>query len=257
MLGFAEHSQRRALKRYFEGWSVHGDFAVFLSHFKIKAAAEARILKNELVRSFRVKQEQVFLDSDNLTDLRQLLKHIADSDAIALLYTKGVLSRPWCLLELMAAVENKVPIFVIRVANAFGDSDPAAEMKTILDDLPGFLARKNPSAEATLKTVNHNPTEIANVLKPVLAPADGAAKLEVVTFDPHQGTDMLKAQISQMAEALVKIACPQNKALMIDFNRKSNEPWPGTKHNCRDLHHPRRADSNDCRGGEDGQSMVH
>ena len=48
---------------------------------------EARILKNELVRSLRVKEQEVFLDSDNLTDLRQLLVHIADSDCIALLYT--------------------------------------------------------------------------------------------------------------------------------------------------------------------------
>ena len=39
------------------------------------------------VRSLRVKEQQVFLDSDNLTDLRQLLVHIADSDCVALLYT--------------------------------------------------------------------------------------------------------------------------------------------------------------------------
>ena len=39
VLGLAEHSQRRALKRYFEGWNVRADFAVFLSHFKIEAAA--------------------------------------------------------------------------------------------------------------------------------------------------------------------------------------------------------------------------
>ena len=34
-----------------------------------------------------MKEQEVFLDSDNLTDLRQLLVHIADSDCIALLYT--------------------------------------------------------------------------------------------------------------------------------------------------------------------------
>ena len=39
------------------------------------------------VRSLRVKEQEVFLDSDNLTDLRQLLVHIADSDCIALLHT--------------------------------------------------------------------------------------------------------------------------------------------------------------------------
>ena len=45
------------------------------------------VLFPQQVRSLRVKQEQVFLDSDNLTDLRQLLVHIADSDGVALLHT--------------------------------------------------------------------------------------------------------------------------------------------------------------------------
>ena len=133
-MGLAEHSHRRSLKRYFEGWFVRKKFAVFLSHFKMEAAAEARILKNELVRSLRVKEQELFLDSDNLTDLRKLLEHVAESDSVALLYTKGVLSRPWCLLELDAAVKNSVPIFIIKVANAFAaDLDG---IDAILDDLP-------------------------------------------------------------------------------------------------------------------------
>ena len=42
--------------------------------------------------------EEVFLDSDNLTDLRQLLVHVRESDCLVLMHTQGVLSRPWCLL---------------------------------------------------------------------------------------------------------------------------------------------------------------
>ena len=59
------------------------------------------------VRSLRVKEQEVFLDSDNLTALRQLLVHIADSDCIALLHTavrysfdvafhRPVLQSCWC-----------------------------------------------------------------------------------------------------------------------------------------------------------------
>ena len=134
VMGLAEHSHRRALKRYFDGWFVRKKFAVFLSHFKVEAAAEARILKNDLVRSLRDKEQQLFLDSDNLTNLKQLLDHVADSDSIALLYTQGVLSRPWCLLELHAAVKHSVPIFIISVANSFA-ADPDGII-AILDDLP-------------------------------------------------------------------------------------------------------------------------
>ena len=42
--------------------------------------------------------EEVFLDSDNLTDLRQLLVHVRESDCLVLMHTQGVLSRPWCPL---------------------------------------------------------------------------------------------------------------------------------------------------------------
>ena len=60
---------------------------------------------------------------------------MAESDSVALLYTKGVLSRPrWCLLELDAAVKNSVPIFIIKVDNAFA-ADPDG-IEAILDDLP-------------------------------------------------------------------------------------------------------------------------
>ena len=94
-LGLASDSDREALKRYISGWFVKKKNAVFLSHFKNEAAAEARVLKTELVRALRLtSSSQVFLDSDNLTDLRTLLASVADSDALVLMYTDGVLSRP-------------------------------------------------------------------------------------------------------------------------------------------------------------------
>ena len=36
IIGLAEHSHRRALKRYIEGWFVLKKYAVFLSHFKVR-----------------------------------------------------------------------------------------------------------------------------------------------------------------------------------------------------------------------------
>ena len=72
-LGLAADADRDALKRFVDGWFVRGKYAVFLSHFKNEAAAEARVLKTELVKKLRAKEEQVFLDSDNLFDLRELL----------------------------------------------------------------------------------------------------------------------------------------------------------------------------------------
>ena len=48
---------------------------------------------------------EIFLDSDDLMDLRDLLEHVKTSDVLLLFQTKSVLQRPWCLLELFAAIE--------------------------------------------------------------------------------------------------------------------------------------------------------
>ena len=56
-LGLASDHDRRSLKRYIDGWSVTKQFAAFLSHYKHEAAAEARILKMELVHVLRTKTE--------------------------------------------------------------------------------------------------------------------------------------------------------------------------------------------------------
>ena len=214
-VGLADHSHRSDLKRWVDGWYVHKSFAVFLSHFKFEAAAEARVLKLELVKRLRCKEEQVFLDADNLNDLRKLLDHVVDSDCVALLWTQGILSRPWCLLELQAAVVSKVPIVLISVANAFeGDLEAIG---AILEDLPAHFAAPNPkdsgnpynpTAEATLRELGCDPLRLGREIKAPLLRAP------VVTFNPHQSIAMLRAQISQMAAAFVEGACPQNEALL-------------------------------------------
>ena len=94
-LGLADDSDREVLRRYIEGWHVRKSFALFLSHYKNEASAEARVLKTELVRVMRAHDDQVFLDSDQLHDLRNLLQNVVDSDAVVLMNTRSVLSRPW------------------------------------------------------------------------------------------------------------------------------------------------------------------
>ena len=54
-----------------KGWPLKRKYAAFLSHFKMEAASDARYLKDTLER---ILQAPVFLDSDNLSDLRALGK---------------------------------------------------------------------------------------------------------------------------------------------------------------------------------------
>ena len=57
-------------------------YAAFVSHFKAECAAEARLLQLELEARF---ERDVFLDSDDLCDLRSLQDNVKSSDVIVLL----------------------------------------------------------------------------------------------------------------------------------------------------------------------------
>ena len=53
----------------------------------------------------------LFLDSQNLRDLKELFVHgLGSSEVLVLLATTNVLSRPYCLLELWCAARFGVPV---------------------------------------------------------------------------------------------------------------------------------------------------
>ena len=69
----------------------------------MEAAGDARHLQDRLSG---LPGAPGFLDSDDLTDLRELLRIVARSDVFLLLQTSNVLTRAWCLLEIYTAICN-------------------------------------------------------------------------------------------------------------------------------------------------------
>ena len=61
--------------------------------------------------------ERVFLDSDDLMDLRLLTQAVAQSDVLILLQTAHVLERPYCLIELATAIHHNVPIVGVSLTS--------------------------------------------------------------------------------------------------------------------------------------------
>ena len=88
-------------------------YRAFISHMKAEGAMEARFLQTELESILR---ERVFLDSDDLRSLHKLCDHVLESRCLVLLQTRAVLTRPYCLLELLTAIEHGVPIVGVTVA---------------------------------------------------------------------------------------------------------------------------------------------
>jgi hypothetical protein len=223
LVGLSTDADKENLRRFIDGWKCSKEYVCFLSHYKMEAAAEARIMKAELARSLKIQDKQVFLDADNLTDLRDLLQCVEETDIFILMWTADVLSRPWCLAEINAAVNAEVPILVVQINNSF--SSDMKNIDTILDNLPGYLEDTNPKAiEQLREQCQLDPIAVAKTIKKGLSHAKTTTE-EQLTFDPNQSSVMVQSQIHALAKAMVKVACPENAALLPDLAPVPQEPW--------------------------------
>ena len=74
-------------------------------------------------------------DSSNLDDLRRLFTDgVHKSCTLVLLATEGVLTRPWCLLELWEAHRLKIPVIVMPVAGKKYEPDEARALLQNLEE---------------------------------------------------------------------------------------------------------------------------
>ena len=96
---------------------------------------EARFLQTELEGLF---QKRVFLDSDDLRDLRKLQDHVRECDCFILVQSASVLTRPYCLLELCVAIDANKPIVGVSLTGAYAYDFAAAQ--TLLAHLDTLLA---------------------------------------------------------------------------------------------------------------------
>merc|ERR1719440_1323312 len=93
------------------------DHFAFLSHYKVEAGTEALLLRDEMERLIRKDPTNhaanfyspVFIDSEDLVDLRRLANHVRGSLALIILLTPDIFTRPWCLLEMVAAKRSGRP----------------------------------------------------------------------------------------------------------------------------------------------------
>ena len=225
VLGLSSDKEKQVLRRFIEGWSIKQRYATFLSHFKAEAAAEARILKLELLKALRTPDDKIFLDADSLSDLRELQACVAETDVLILMLTNGVLSRPWCLAELSTAASAHVPITVLNINNSYQMTGGAQKALEILTDLPAYLQQTNPSAIEDLKTIDLDAAKIGPLIAAAISDGLSASSSNALTFDPNQSSVVLQSQISALACAMVERACPENSVLLPDLLPKQPEPW--------------------------------
>ena len=69
---------------------------------------------------------------------------IERSEVVVIICSAGVLTRPWCLLELLEASQRGIPIVPLLI-DGHDEWDPEA-MRRLAADLPGELPKLNPGA---------------------------------------------------------------------------------------------------------------
>ena len=92
----------------------------------------------------------IFLDSDDLKDLRSLQHQVAMSDVLLLFQTHSVLERPWCLVEIFTALTHSVPVVPIHLSGVAAQYDFAAA-QMFLDNFEVELERRSPGASNVIR----------------------------------------------------------------------------------------------------------
>merc|ERR1712232_579273 len=75
---------------------------------------ERMILQDELHPANYMKNP-VFLDSSDLVDLATLKDKVKNTHNLLVLLTPGLLSRPWCLVEIVTALRHNVPLILVEI----------------------------------------------------------------------------------------------------------------------------------------------
>lgn len=92
-------------------------YDTFLCHHKAGAGVLCRWLKSKLLQQSKG-QVKVFLDSDELeglADIGDIVK--SQSEALVIVASKQILTRPWCAVEICSAVANKVNILILQCSD--------------------------------------------------------------------------------------------------------------------------------------------
>lgn len=148
----------------------------------------------------RMLKTPVFLDSSTLNDLRKLITDgVHKSDTIVFLGTPGVLSRPWCLLELLEAARKKVPVIVVQMNTGFDFTEAMHFVENLEDEMMVV------NAEGLLLLQQQLGKDLGVLKREVLTivQANAAAHERApLVFNSHSGDNAMLAVMKDIVEAM-------------------------------------------------------
>lgn len=128
-----------------------------------------------------------------------LQQHVRDSSVLVLLQSTNVLSRPYCLLELVTAIDASVPVLGVTLTSSQYDFAGALQLLTHLDTL---LDQVNPGAGALLRSqgvdLEDASYKLANTLPNIIS----------LKLDTSASRAVLSATLSDLLAALGTVKLP-------------------------------------------------
>jgi len=172
---------------------------IFLSHFKVEAGTEAALMRSELEHAIAEDSGSsahgfdvpVFLDSENLNNLENISTTVRNTHNLVLLLTKSVLSRPWCLVEIVTARREGVNVRLVNVQK------PGGVAFNFPDDpfYDALRAGKSLGRDAidVLDSCNCDLRELEDTLKDCF-------KQIAIPYSPHKAGDIRKAEVHKLLQ---------------------------------------------------------
>ena len=166
-----------------------GKYAFFISHMKAEAGLVASLFFQVLSYEFGLAKDDVFLDTENAQDLREIKAAVVASDCVVVLLTKSYVSRPWCLIELYEAVKSDAVIKPVLVqGGGYSFEDSLALLNR--PDVEAALDAVNPGAFHALQREGYDPVEVFKTVGANLP------YLLARPFDPNATLSVKKAQVA-------------------------------------------------------------
>jgi len=169
---------------------------VFLSHYKVEAGTEAALMRQELEQMINEDpgslghsfDEPIFLDTEDLNNLGELENKVRSSHNLAILLTQGILSRPWCLFEIISAKKHGARVLLVNI------SKPGSEFVFPDDEfyerlLSGRYLDK--SATEMLEACGYTLRDVEESIRV-------AFRQIAVVFSPHKAKDIRQAEIRKV-----------------------------------------------------------
>jgi len=144
--------------------------------------------ESDTLRLARLFEVPVFLDSEDLTDLPSLKRQVLHSHNLALLLTEGVLTRPWCLIEVVMANQFDVPVIPIEVKKP-GVNFQFPDAKWYERLLAGKILTRQDMEILTSYRVNLHDVSVA--LKAVFQNI-------VLEYSPHRAADIRHVELGHI-----------------------------------------------------------